>query len=101
MLLNAWKSVVGRCAVLALGIVVAVFLSSVTAHACSVCGGSAMGTDPGAGFKWSILFLILMPYAIVGAIGGWLIYTYRRALGHRRKKASGQGLAWIQKEGEY
>ncbi len=38
-----------------------------------------MGTDHA--FDWSILFLIVAPYAIFGAIGGWLFYRYRRGSG--------------------
>ncbi len=35
----------------------------------------------GHAFNWSILFLITAPYVIVGAIGGWLFYRYRRGSG--------------------
>ena len=31
----------------------------------------------GSGFNWSILFLMAVPYAVVGAVGGWLFYRYR------------------------
>lgn len=61
-------------------------LRPVSAWACSVCGGTAIGTDPGAGFNTSLLFLLSMPYAVVGVIAGWLIYRYRRVSGRRRKK---------------
>jgi hypothetical protein len=72
-----------------LAIVGAAMLSPVTALACSVCGGNAIGTDPGAGFNSSILFLLSMPYAVVGVIAGWLMYRYRRGSGHRRKGSLG------------
>lgn len=44
-----------------------------------------MGTDPGVGFNTSILFLLAVPYVVVGVIAGWLIYRYRRGSGHRPK----------------
>jgi hypothetical protein len=38
------------------------------------------GTDPLAhGMNTSVLFMVSMPFAVVGVIGGWLVYTYRRA----------------------
>jgi len=69
------------------GIAGAVALSPWAAHACSVCGGPAVGTDPGTGFDSSFLFLLAMPYVVVGAIVGWLIYLHRRAA--RRQKQQG------------
>ncbi|MFQ5989472.1 MAG: hypothetical protein ACE5K9_06120 [Candidatus Methylomirabilales bacterium] len=74
-----------RWAVVVLTIVGAAVVGPVTALACSVCGGNAIGTDPGAGFNSSILFLLSMPYAVFGVIAGWLIYRYWRGSGHRRK----------------
>lgn len=87
-------------AVLALGIAATVMLNGGTAQACSVCGGSALGTDPGTGFNSSILFLLAMPYVVVGAIAGWLIYTYRRRVRYREKKDFRPPLTWTQKERE-
>jgi hypothetical protein len=52
-------------------------------------------------FNWSVLFLMAMPYAVVGSIGGWLFYTYRREAKRRsgpRKKAPILHLAWIHRE---
>ncbi|MGH7379098.1 MAG: hypothetical protein ACREJ7_02450, partial [Candidatus Methylomirabilales bacterium] len=31
------------------------------------------------GFHWSTLFLMAMPYLVVGSLGGWLVYMHRRA----------------------
>jgi copper transport protein len=36
------------------------------------------------GFHWSTLFLMAMPYVIVGSLGGWLLYMHRRAKRQRR-----------------
>jgi hypothetical protein len=69
-----------------LGITGAVVLSPYAAQACSVCGGASIGTDPGLGFNTSLLFLMSMPYIVLGAIAGVLIYTYRRASGQQEKR---------------
>ena len=98
MFVDASKSVIRRCALLAPAISVAVLLSFAIANACSVCGGKAIGTDPGAGFNSSILFLLSMPYAVGGLIAGWLIYTYWRASGRRRKGAPVPSTASIETE---
>ena len=74
-----------RCGMWGAMLVLAVGGGPAVGYACSVCGGSAMGTDPGAGFNVSLLFLMAMPYVVVGAIGGWLLYTHRRASGRRRR----------------
>ncbi len=100
MSLKARRFVMNPWAVLVLGIGAIVMLSPWTAQACSVCGGSALGTDPGTGFNSSILFLLAMPYVVVGAIGGWLIYTYRRGVGTEGKKGVRPPLTWTQKESE-
>ena len=98
--LDAGGSAMRRFAVLALVILGAVVRSPFTAQACSVCGGAALGTDPGAGFNSSILFLLTMPFAVVGVIAGWLIYAYWRASGRREKRTIVPYVAPIQKESE-
>jgi hypothetical protein len=89
-----------RWGVLALGVAATVLRSPFVAYACSVCGGAAIGTDPGPGFNSSILFLLSMPFAVIGVIGGWLIYTYLRASGQRRNRVPIQYLVSMEKEGE-
>jgi hypothetical protein len=76
-----------------------VFSSPVLTRACAVCftGTGDAVTD---GFNASVLFLMVTPYAVVGAIGGGLVFAYRRAL---RKRAQSDSepidhFAWIQKE---
>ncbi len=44
-----------------------------SALACGVCG---LDGDPG--FVWSIAFLMSMPFAVAGAIGGVFLYSSRR-----------------------
>jgi hypothetical protein len=71
------------------------------ALACSVCLGGADGNDPLTdAFNWSVLFLMAMPYAIVGSIGGWIFYRHRsvRKREMPEKKAPLLRLAWNDKE---
>ena len=89
MTLDRLRPLMGRRGVFLSGIVVAGLSSPMVAQACSVCGGNAIGTDPGPGFNSSILFLLSMPYAVVGVIAGWLVYRYWRVSGHRRKGSLG------------
>ena len=71
------------------------------AHACAVCltgGDNYPLTDA---FNWSVIFLMAMPYTVLGSIGAFLFYHYRRSA----KKASEPNertmiapLTWIHKE---
>ena len=45
--------------------------------ACPACSKALEGTDVGAGFNASILFMIIMPFALVGVMAGGLSYRYR------------------------
>ena len=54
-------------------------------NACSVCLTGA--NDPTAdAFNWSVLFLMAMPYTVVGSIAGWLFYSYRRSVARQRNQ---------------
>jgi hypothetical protein len=64
------------------------FLFPVAVQACSVCGGSP--DDPlGYGINRSIVFLMTMPFAVFGSIGGWLFYTYHKANNKEKLKKLG------------
>lgn len=56
-------------------VVLIVSLPALT-HACAVCVGSS---PEDAGYFWGVLFLMFMPFAVGGLIGGWLLYHFRRA----------------------
>ena len=48
---------------------------------CAMCS-TALGSpeDPlTRGILWSALFLVSVPFALLGSIGGWLYLAYRRA----------------------
>lgn len=68
-----------------------VLLLPIVAQACAVCWiGASSPEDPTSqAFNWSILFLMAMPYAIVGVIAGWLFYLYRM---YRRTHSKKHGI---------
>jgi hypothetical protein len=54
------------------------------AHACPTCGEGLMQADPhaqsiAAGFKYSILFMLSMPYLCLGTLCSIAYYSVRRA----------------------
>ena len=54
------------------------------AQSCAMCASSFGENDPvSRAFSWSILFMMATPYTVVGLIGAFVFFTYRRA-GHRR-----------------
>lgn len=71
------------------------------AHACAVCLSGSADDPLTDAFNWSVLFLMAMPYTVLGSIGAFLFFSYRRSV----KKASEQSertiivpLTWIHKE---
>ena len=71
------------------------------AHACAVCLTGTADDPTADAFNASVLFLLAMPYTVLGSIGAFLFYSYRCSV----KKASRQDegatvlpLAWIHKE---
>jgi hypothetical protein len=89
----------------ALFVGLAAVIAAAAAHACAVCVAGTGADDPLTdAFNWSVLFLMAMPYTVVGSIAAWLFYARWRA---SAKKRDGQGnkaaylrLAWIHKESE-
>jgi hypothetical protein len=72
----------------------------VAAHACAVCVTGA-GDPTADAFNWSVLFLMTMPYLVVGSIAGGLFYTYRRTAAKREEAQTAEPLvhlAWHEKE---
>ena len=55
------------------------------AQGCAMCKAAIGGPeDPmAAGFNVSILFLMSMPFVLLGSVGAWFAYMYRR---QRRRK---------------
>ena len=72
------------------------------ARACAVCLAGAADDPLTDAFNWSVLFLMAMPYTVVGSIAAWLFYAHRRASAKQRegrgKRAPILRLAWIHKE---
>lgn len=75
--------------------------SSSLAIACAVCVTGA-GNDPSAdAYKWSVLFLMAMPYVVAGSVAGWLVYSYRRAAAKPEQADAAEPVSpvvWNQKE---
>lgn len=90
-----------RCFILALAGAVAIPVFPVVAAACAVCLTGASADDPTASaFNWSVMFLIMMPYSVVGSIAGWLFYSHWRAVKNRgglKRRGPVLRLAWINK----
>jgi hypothetical protein len=71
-------------------------------HACAVCVTGA-GDPTADAFNWSVLFLMAMPYLVVGSIAGGLFYTCRRTAAKREQAQTAEPLvhlAWNEKESE-
>jgi hypothetical protein len=64
------------------------------AHACAVCVTGA-GDPTADAFNWSVLFLMAMPYLVVGSIGGGLFYSYRRAAAKREQAETAEPLVHL------
>ena len=72
----------------------ALFGSVSVAHACSVCITGA--SDPTAdAFNSSVLFLMVTPYVVVGAIAGGLFYAYRRAAAKQKQTEAAESLVHL------
>jgi len=63
---------------IALGITIMVLLIPIGVQACPLCVEAVKGSELGRGFNTSILFLLAMPFALVGSIGGGLFFYLRR-----------------------
>lgn len=58
------------------------------AYACSVCLTGDSGPMADA-YNWSVIFLMATPYTVMGCVGAWLVYKYRRAAA-KEKRAEGE-----------
>jgi len=59
-------------------------------QACPSCVAALEGTGIGSGFNASILFLLMMPFALVGSIGGGLfLYVRRHSRSRQRERTYG------------
>jgi hypothetical protein len=65
-----------------------------TVRACSVCLTGDSG-PMGDAYNWSVLFLMATPYTVMGCVGAWLIYKYRRATAKQRRAEREQPLAQL------
>ena len=70
----------------------AVIFAPALAHACLVCLAGDSGPMEDA-YNWSVLFLMATPYAVMGCVGAWLAYKYRRAAAKEKRDEGKQPLA--------
>ncbi len=72
-----------RSILLFIFVVVCLFVLGDVAQACPTCK-DGMQNDPAAqslvrGYQWSIIFMMSMPFSILGGIGGYFYYLIRKA----------------------
>jgi len=46
--------------------------------ACPTCKDAVSGDPVAAALSWTTLVLIAVPLSLIGSIGGWLFFAYRR-----------------------
>ena len=63
---------------MAFRIAVLLLLIPIAVQACPLCVDALEGSELGRGFNTSIMFLLFMPFALVGSIGGGLFFYARR-----------------------
>ncbi|OGQ78889.1 MAG: hypothetical protein A3F90_09330 [Deltaproteobacteria bacterium RIFCSPLOWO2_12_FULL_60_19] len=71
------------------------------AHACAVCLSGSADDPLTDAFNWSVLFLMAMPYTVLGSIGAFLFYNYRRSTKRASEPSARTTIApltWIHKE---
>jgi hypothetical protein len=61
------------------------------AQGCSMCNSATGGAnDPlGRALHWSTLFMVSMPFLVVGSISGYLTWSHLRPRRRRRRGAAG------------
>jgi len=76
-----WIGAALGLAVVVAGLAVLLVPAQSWAQGCSMCATYlSNGKDPRAeAFKLSIMFLMVMPFLIVGTTGGWIFWMYRRS----------------------
>jgi hypothetical protein len=75
-----WRIAAASLAAAAAAAAVASYPAESLAQGCAMCATYlSNGQDPRAeAFKVSILFLMSMPFVVVGSVGAWILWMYRR-----------------------
>jgi hypothetical protein len=73
-----------RAAALLVLLVLLIPVASTSARAqCAMCqGSSGAGADGGASYNRSTLFMLCVPYILLGCVAGYIVYAFR----HNRSK---------------
>ena len=72
----------------------AIIYNPAVARGCSVCLTGDSG-PMGDAYNWSILFLMATPYSVMGCVGAWLVYKYRRSAARQQRVEREQPLAQL------
>jgi len=83
------RTISGRTVFAVLVLVTGVLAISISGEAlaqgCAMCATYLSANDPRTqAFKTSIIFLMIMPFAVVGSVGGWVAWMHRR---HRLRQS--------------
>ena len=78
--------------IIIVGIMALALLIPAVVEACPSC--KTIDDPIVQGFKWSILFLMAMPYIVAGLIGGGVFYVYYRThrAGNRKPPSNVKGV---------
>ena len=78
---HAVRWMIAALGAIALPSVVLLLPAESLAQGCAMCATYlSNGTDPRSdAFKISIMFLMAMPFLVVGCAGGWIAWMYRRS----------------------
>jgi hypothetical protein len=64
--------------VVAAGVLAISIPGEALAQGCAMCATYLSANDPRTqAFKTSIIFLMIMPFAVVGSVGSWVAWMYR------------------------
>jgi hypothetical protein len=90
--MNSRHELLRRCIPL-LVMCTVVLIASEFAYACPNCKAGMSTNDPhaksmAAGYYYSILFMLSMPFLIVTSFSGWMYFAVRKAKAAREAKAS-------------
>ncbi|MGH7820620.1 MAG: hypothetical protein ACREQ9_12670 [Candidatus Binatia bacterium] len=71
----------------ALALAISTLLPAIARAQCAMCGTAVQSADDplGRGIFWSVLFLMSLPYTIVGAFVVGIVWRYRRSRTRRER----------------
>lgn len=73
---------------------VATWVAAAPAWACPSCNRAIEGDPVALSFYWSTLFMISMPYLLVGTVGGGIAFFYWNAARKAAQSATIESMTW-------